>query len=231
MSDDRRYSDDEVARIFELAAKPDVSVRDTSGSEGTEGLTLAELQAIGREVGIAPEHIADAAMTLDAGASETPPHTDFGMEISVGRAVRLARAFTDREWAMLVSELRDTFRARGNEASSGDARQWFNGNLHARVEPTPTGYRFRVATLKGDAPALNRIAATGIVTGLVALVTLVSRGAPVGPAVVVGAMGAGAFAFNVVRLRRWSRERAEQMDYIVRRARALIGAGGGPAAE
>src|SRR5512138_3609105 len=154
MSDDRRYSDDEVARIFELAAKPDVSVRDTSGSEGAEGLTLAELQAIGREVGIAPEHIADAAMTLDAGASETPPDTDFGMEISVGRAVRLARAFTDREWAMLVSELRDTFRARGSEASSGDARQWFNGNLHARVEPTPTGYRFRVATLKGDAPAL-----------------------------------------------------------------------------
>ena len=225
MSEDRRYSDDEVAKIFELAAQPESPAPRAVGSDESHGLTLAELQSIGREVGIAPEQIATAAMTLDSAGTVAPPHTDFGMEISVGRAVPLGRAFTDREWAVLVGELRETFRARGKEESIGEARQWFNGNLQARIEPTATGYRFRVASLKTDAAPMNRLAAVGMVTGVVALIALALKGAPVAPGVLIGAMGAGALALNAFRLKRWTRERAEQMDYIVSRARALIGGG------
>ena len=50
---ERRYSDEEVAAIFARATETQESQprRNTPG----EGMTLAELQEIGREVGIAPE--------------------------------------------------------------------------------------------------------------------------------------------------------------------------------
>lgn len=227
MTDERRYRDDEIAEIFEAAAAetaapPERSRRDAGSAHG---MTLAELQAIGREVGIAPERIAEAARSLDRVPARAPRRRDFGMPISVGRTVELPRAPTDREWAMLVTELRATFNARGHEQSQGELRHWRNGNLHAFVEPTPTGYRLRLGTLKGDALALNRLGAGMTVVGLaMALAAFLVPGADVGAALPLGAMGAGAFGYNALRLPRWVREREEQMDYIADRARALIGA-------
>jgi hypothetical protein len=59
MSEERRYKEDEVKGIFEAAARE----RDSRGRAvvSPEGLTLAELQTIGREVGLAPDRIAEAA--------------------------------------------------------------------------------------------------------------------------------------------------------------------------
>ncbi len=68
MPDERRYQEDEVAEIFEAASVPAIS---RTGAPSQEGLTLTELQAIGREVGIAPERIAEAAASLVRSAS--PP--------------------------------------------------------------------------------------------------------------------------------------------------------------
>ena len=116
-----------------------------------EGLTLAELQAIGHEVGLPPERIFEAASALDRRREVPPSRTSLGVPISVGLTVDLPRAPTDREWDMLVAELRTTFRARGRVESTGGSRQWVNGNLHAYVEPTQSGYRLRMGTLKGNA--------------------------------------------------------------------------------
>jgi hypothetical protein len=222
MADERRYREDEVAEIFEAASAPVPSRRDASPSEG---LTLAELQAIGREVGIAPDRIADAAHALHQSPARIPRRTDFGMPISVGRTVELPRALTDREWGLLVADLRQTFNARGNESTHGATRQWTNGNLHAYVEPTPTGYRLRLGTLKGDGVALNRLGAGGIGMGLLVAMAplLAGAGTDLAGALWMGGMGAGAFAYNALRLPRWARERDEQMDYITERVRALVG--------
>ncbi|MGH7507171.1 MAG: hypothetical protein ACRELX_16065 [Longimicrobiales bacterium] len=231
MTDERRYHDNEVAQIFEAAAAPAISRR---GVRSAEGRTLAELQAIGREVGIAPERIAQAASSLERSTTPVPRRTTLGMPISVGRTLELPRPLTDREWALLVTDLRETFYARGSESSHGGVRQWSNGNLHALVEPTASGYRLRLGTVKGDAMAVNLLGAGAVLMGLIMILTMLlgeEAGGDLFGALMIAFMGAGAFAFNALRLPRWAREREEQMEYIVERARALISAGRGESEE
>ncbi|HEU0015412.1 MAG TPA: hypothetical protein VFQ45_17110 [Longimicrobium sp.] len=223
MSGERRYSDEEVAEILEAAA----SGRALS-SPG--GLSLAELQAIGGEVGIAPEQIAHAAAALDVRRTAMPARRHLGMPVTVGRIVELPRAPTDQEWEMLVAELRQTFGARGKDRSSGGLRAWTNGNLHAYVEPTPTGHRLRLGTTKGNAATLNGVGLFAILAGLVMLALQLATGdalAPTGAAdaliaLFVALLGAGALGANALRLPGWAHEREQQMEYIAARAQALL---------
>lgn len=221
MPDERRYREDEVAEIFEAAAR-----RGSRGGALTsgEGLTLAELQAIGSDVGLAPERIAEAAAALELRRSALRL-TDLGMPVSVRRAVDLPRPPTDREWEMLVAELRGTFDAKGREGSRGSMREWSNGKLHALVEPTGTGHRLRLGTTKSDAVPLNRMGATGLVMALLALLALFFTGElPDGLflPLVFAAMGGGTLAYNALRLPAWAREREEQMELVAAQALLLL---------
>lgn len=223
MTDERRYGEKEVAEIFEAAASP----RGPGGRalSSADGLTLGELQAIGAEVGIAPERIADAATALDLRRRAAPRRTLLGMPVTVGRTVELPRAPTDREWELLVAELRETFGAHGKDRSSGGLRAWTNGNLHAYVEPTESGHRLRLGTLKGNSVALGRLGIAGLVVGLLMLAVLLLTGAPTDDlemAALFALMGIAALAVNALRLPRWAHEREEQMEYIAARARTLI---------
>ena len=223
MTDERRYGEEEVAEIFEVAATPHGVQRHAPSS--ADGLTLTQLQAIGSEVGVPPDRIAAAASALDLRRGVHPRRTHLGMPISVGRTVELPRAPTDREWELLVGELRKTFGAQGKDGSSGNLRAWTNSNLHAYVEPTEAGYRFRIGTLKGDAASLNW---SGIGLMLLSAIILVARlitGQPMeelfGP-LLIGIMGASVFGYNALRLPRWVHEREEQMEYIAERVQTLI---------
>lgn len=221
MTDARRYNDDEIAAIFEVAASPRPAREQRPSS--ADGLTLAELQAIGREVGVAPERIAEAASALDRGAAAGPRRTYFGMPVSVGRVVDLSRAPTDREWELIVAELRETFGAHGHERSHGNLRAWTNGNLHALVEPTESGYRLRLGTLKGDAAPLMHVGLGGVLLGGV-LSFIVGFDPPPDYwlPLFVGGVGVLTLAYNALRLPRWAARREAQMEYIAARARALL---------
>jgi hypothetical protein len=240
MPDERTYREDEVAEIFEKAATARQGPA-AGALAPAQGLTLAELQAIGAEVGLAPERIAEAAASLEL-RRDAGRRSDLGMPVSVRRSIDLPRAPTDREWEMLVAELRETFNARGRVGSRGDVREWTNGNLHAYVEPTPTGYRLRLGTTKGDAVGLNRMGAFGLVMALVWLVVLFLSGALSEAAFVplmLAVMGGAALAVNALRLPGWAQEREAQMERVAARARSLLGAapepedaaGGGVPAE
>jgi len=222
MTDERRYADDEVAEIFDAAAADPPRSRALTPAEG---LTLGELQEIGREVGIPPERIAAAASALEGRRGALPRRASLGMPIAVGRTVDLPRAPTDREWEQLVAELRETFRAHGRVGSMGDLRSWTNGNLHANVEPTEEGYRLRLGTLKGDAVAFNRLAMAGIAGSLILAVLFLLTGSlaqDLDVAAIIGAVGAATLVYNAARLPGWALEREEQMEHIAARARALI---------
>lgn len=223
MTDERRYSDEEVAEIFEAAATP----RDAGGRSlaSADGLTLAEVQAIGSEVGMSPDRIADAASAIDLRRNALPRRTDLGMPVSVARTVDLPRAPTDREWSLLVGEMRETFNARGRDRSGGGLREWANGNLRASIEPTEDGYRFRLGTRKGDAMALNRMGVAGMLMGLVMLLVLFLQGSLAQELFVPALLalgGAAALTSNALRLPGWAQEREQQMEYIAARAQALI---------
>jgi hypothetical protein len=212
---ERRFNEAEVSAIFERATEaPRVEQgQSTSG----EGMTLAELQTIGQEAGIAPERIAAAAKSLDH--MPRAPRRIFGLPMGVERTVELNHRLSDEEWERLVVLLRETFKARGRVASEGSLRQWTNGNLQALVEPTPAGQRVRLRTFKSDGPprmagglAMLGIAATGLTVALLGGAggdtgTLAAFGA-------LGAMGATLIGTAIVGLRRWARLRQQQMEEV-----------------
>lgn len=223
MTDERRYADDEVAQIFEAATSH--APRPGRAITTREGLTLAELQSIGGEVGIAPERIAEAAASLERSGAPLARRTQLGVPVGVGRTVDLPRAPTDREWHLLLSELRRTFGAHGKDRSDGELRAWANGNLHAYIEPTEDGHRLRMGTTKQNGVAMGwlgiMIMAMAIAFFLVAVATGGSTDTYV-VAAAIAAIGAATFGANALRLPGWAREREEQMEHIAARALVLI---------
>src|SRR5882762_4041410 len=147
---ERRYNDKEIAAIFRAATEegPQSLPREVARDEG---LTLAELQAIGGEVGIPSDAVAQAARAVDVrlGAAS---RTLFGLPIGVARTVNLNRRLTDEEWERLVVQLREVFNARGRTRVDGSLRQWTNGNLQVLLEPTETGHRRRRHDCKRRTP-------------------------------------------------------------------------------
>ena len=211
---ERRYSDEEVAAIFAQATEgPQTPLPQSSRDEG---LTLADLQEIGREVGIAPDAVARAARAVSL-RPQAASQTFLALPIGVERTLTLNRSLTDAEWEQLVGELRTTFRARGVASSQGSLRQWTNGNLQALLEPTATGDRLRLSTLNGYARTLmtGGIAMIGI-SAAVAIAAAVSGGIghEISRLVLLSLIGFGMFANGALRLPSWARLRGRQMDAI-----------------
>src|SRR3954447_22506965 len=148
-----RYSEDEVAEIFRLASE--LEQRDPPVVGARYGMTLAELQEIGREAGLDPELIARAATAPQARAVAN--QRVVGLPVGVGRTVDLGRAMDDAEWDRLVVDLRETFDARGVVRVDGTLRQWSNGNLQVLVEPVASGHRVRFKTVNANARAFMGI--------------------------------------------------------------------------
>ena len=65
MADERKYQDDEVREICDPAVGGDRIGPPAAPVEG--GLSLAELQEVGLEVGMKPERIAEAALAIEMG--------------------------------------------------------------------------------------------------------------------------------------------------------------------
>ncbi len=215
---ERRFSDDEVAAIFERAAHAQHTAQPQLMSG--DGMTLADLQEIGREVGIAPALVAQAVTALDH-AGRPASRSFLGLPIGVGRTIQLGRNLTDAEWERLVVDLRDTFDARGTVRQDGALRQWTNGNLQALLEPTANGHRLRLRTLKGNARSLmgTGLAMLGItvvmvLTNLVAGAGLAEAARPIA---FLSALGLGMLGAGAVGVPGWARLRARQMEEVAAR--------------
>lgn len=218
----RTYDDEETREIFAIAARRELA--EPRPASAAQGLTLSELQDIGREAGLDVAEVARAAAALDARAVQGPERTSLGMPIEVTRIVPLPRAPTAAEWEQLVGELRTTFRARGRVASQGGIKEWANGNLHACVEPSGSGYRLRLGTLNGQARSLNVVGGVGLFAGVAALAGAMGGGAAqdlIVPGMIAGSAVA-AFGANFLRLPRWADTRRRQMDFIAARIAAIM---------
>jgi hypothetical protein len=222
MSEERRYQDEEIRAIFGAAAQAPETADRAIAAGG--GLTLSELKEIGTQVGIAPERVTAAALALDRPPPVPARRSVLGLPLAVGRTVDLPRALDDREWAILLGELRQTFGARGRAETHGELREWTNGNLHAYVEPTETGYRLRLGTMKGTTFPLLTAGLAAMSSGLYGWLASGPAEAMAGPAVMV-AFGGAAIGGALLRQAGWAREREQQMDYIVSRVQALLESG------
>jgi hypothetical protein len=216
---ERRYSEEEVTAIFERAAEAQQTTRRQVASG--EGMTLADLQEIGREVGIPPESIANAARSLDH-SSSAAARKFLGLPIGVGRMIDLERRLSEEEWERLVVDLRETFDARGRVRSEGAFREWTNGNLQALLEPTATGQRLRLRTVKGSSRSLM-VGGLGVLGIAAASLVATALGGGLGDAGSLGSVGTlavtglGMFGFGALRLPAWARLRRQQMDGVAAR--------------
>lgn len=129
---ERRYDDDEVRTIFERAADRQEQARTAArrgGEEAADGLSLAELQEIGRAAGIDPDHIAAAADGLDRGAlTRRPAAPPVAPSAPSGQPLlmesRSVPGVDDATWERLVDALRREYRVAGISGQVGRVREW-----------------------------------------------------------------------------------------------------------
>jgi hypothetical protein len=218
---ERRYTEEEVSEIFARASEKEQATRRLLPAN--EGMSLAEIQEIGREAGLAPDLVAHAARSID---QPRPPQTPtlLGLPLGAARTVRLERRMTDDEWERLVVDLRETFSARGVVRVEGSLRSWSNGNLQALVEPDGEGQRVRFRTIKGNArPTIfGGLAMIGVSAAMLAWQAM-SNGLNQAGAVELGivALGGAVFAaWGALPLKGWATLRQRQMDELADRLAA-----------
>lgn len=221
MSVSRRYDEQEIAEILQRATEADAAAPPPAA--GT-GLTLAQIQEVASEVGIAPARIEHAARSLDL-PKASPPARFLGAPRSVARMVPLVRPLSDDEWMRLVVILRETFGAKGTVESIGPLRTWYNGNLQVHVEPWEGGHRVRMSTFKGNVTELTIMGSLFLfMATLTGLLIYFKKGMDVGliMSAMFGALGLGVIGSTRLALPFWADRRAAQMEEIAERIPRLL---------
>lgn len=210
---ERRFNEEEVAQIFERAAEAQQVRQQQLPSR--QGMTLTELQEIGRQVGISSEELATAARAIELRPQPTSRNL-LGVPIGVGLSVDIGRKLTQEEWERFVADLRETFDARGVVRQEGNLRYWANGNLQALLEPVGTGDRVRLRTVKGDAAGriIGAVGFAAIAVGAFVAQSIGVDAASLGSFMLLGTAGAAAFGFGALRLPAWARLRRSQMENV-----------------
>lgn len=218
MAEPRRYDDQEIEEILRRATEEDAGTPSAAPRGGT-GLTLAEIEGIGAEVGIAPGRIAAAAQALERTGRPAEVDRYLGAPRSVSRTVYLDRPMTDAEWGRLVGDLRETFDAKGKVEHTGNLRSWSNSNLQIHVEPHGDSWRVRMSTRKGSATQFTMMAtvfgAMGLFMAFEAL--LGGGGESVADAALFLAVAVGTIGWIRATLPGWAATRAEQMEGLAER--------------
>jgi serine/threonine protein kinase len=194
----------------------------------TSGYRLHTVIEAAEEAGIPQRYVARAAeeqglVQAAASLGEVGSLTSrkfFGLPIGVGRTIDLDRKLSEDDWDRLVVDLRETFKARGTVRQDGSFRQWTNGNLQVLLEPTASGHRVRIHTVKADARAW--MMGSLVTLGIAAVTTIAAVvGGPIHADLTVAAemavLAAGQFAIGAIRLPGWARLRRKQMEEISRR--------------
>lgn len=227
MPPDRGFSDDDVSRIFARASELDADVPADQHAPGQaitpaegepQGLTLAELQAIGAEAGISASAIARAVHELSVGApSRASVQRWAGIPVGLRQELHLDTPVTGEEWTHIVVQLRATFDARGTLREQGAFREWSNGNLQASLEPMDTGHELRLRTRNGNASAL--LAMAGGLAGFAAMLSLLGVAADRPKAFVIaamiGAIGVAMGGWQLIALPRWATVRSQQFREVL----------------
>ena len=139
---DRRFTEDEAQRVFARAA-----ARQHAHAPPPDGLTLAELQAIGREAGLDPEQI---AAVVAEGEAEADAHDLWhGVPVRAARTRLLPARVSDTDWEAIVDALRSEFNVSGSAGQIGRRREWSSeagstSGYHVTVEPRDDGDLVRI---------------------------------------------------------------------------------------
>lgn len=222
-----RYSDQEVAEILDHAATTPV---ERPRARHPAGLTLAQVQEIGAEIGLPADRVAEAALAVARRPSAAVrPRRLFGRPRSVHRVVHLDRNFSDEAWGRFVVELREAFGAEGTVTSHGPLKSWTAPNVAVHVEPDGDGFRVRMQVTNVEVVE-HALAGTALLLPAVTAGLALASGEITGAGVPVlatlgatlGALGAVVLAWAWRRLPKWARGRAATLDALAGRIGELV---------
>ena len=138
-----RFSEDDARRIFARAAE-----RQHADDQKPTGLSLAELQEIGRAAGLDPEHVVAAVAEVQGGEGlgAAPPATFLGVNVEPSATRVIPGPLTDEMWGRMVSRVRSVFNTVGVTSDVGATREWQGtntqgglSNLRMTASPTEGG--------------------------------------------------------------------------------------------
>ncbi|MEM1093300.1 MAG: hypothetical protein AAGJ10_01760 [Bacteroidota bacterium] len=224
MASPRRYSEEEIAVIFQKAVEAQETARRQRAPE--RGLTLDELKAIGAESGIDAAFIAHAAHAVHVQPAETDQVTYLRVPIGVSHTIDLPGPLSEANWHRLVAECQAAFRADGKQRLTSTMREWYNGNLRITVEPSESGHRLRMRTTKGDAKSLLSMSGVFFLMGLLfALSQFLPNGGGDGlPEIgfMFLFMGLAMGLVSALQQPSWARKREQQMAMLAKKATAWV---------
>lgn len=165
----KRFTEADAQRIFALAAE-----RQHESGQDETGLTLEELEEVGRAAGLDPAFVREAAM--DALRPETTGTTRriLGMPLEIRRERFIRGTVTDEAWAQAVVEMRRQFNKPGLVTDIGPLREW-RSDVGENKQPvtvtlTPERGGTRIVVEQSQTQAMLGL---GIATGVNALMGVI----------------------------------------------------------
>lgn len=156
---ERRFTDDETAAILRRSAIQDDAQANTNS---IVGYTLAEIQAIGLEAGIDPQHIAESAAFV-----ESRERSDTSWFIGAPTACHfeyvVPRELADSQLLGLVDEVRLALDMPGQVSQVPGGLEWVEDT--DRPEPVWVSLRIQDGTTRIQLRSKKRLVAAAILSG------------------------------------------------------------------
>lgn len=225
MSTQRRFSEEEVGKIFEHATRVQNEASDKGHSK--DGLTLEDLQQIGKSTGIDPAYIAQAVVALGKDSQNARVKKHLGIPFEVSREIELPATFSEKDWESLVVHLREIFKGRGEIKQNGSFREWSYKNTHAFVEPAANGFKLKIESKSGDMKALLYAGLLYIFAAFFFYALLSGEPDPNMTTIytifsLILAGGLGMFVSPFIKQPRWVKKRESQLEEVCTRVAAAM---------
>ncbi len=239
---ERTYSEDEIADLIARAAERQ---RDARQRDDSPGLTLTEIERIGRDTGIDPEHLRAAAAEMDAGGrtlARQSGHTR--THVTVERWVDAP--LTPEAWEEAVAELQGRHgvdasfwlgqNSGGTVRQIGNAYEWRHTSslgVQTTVTASPRGdqTRLRLRQLVGLAsPTAEGIGYGAVLAGVAGMFGGIISGAALGAVLVFLLTWAGAALLITALDRRWRAGKLRDLEALADDLAPLLAAPVGGAA-
>jgi len=213
--DERRFTDEEVREILRRAVRTVPSHAVTR----SEGLSLAELKAIGQEVGIDPARLEDAARDLVSGRSDRSSLL-LGAPTVLALERRVEGTFDPKDTPEILSAIRRIMGRQGVASEIHGSLEWrAEGDTGARLITLST--RDGVMTISASANLNSAAAVTflpggilGVIVSVAGLSELLREGSVVGLVLFLGVIP---ILYPILRsiLRRVSDSEARKLQRVV----------------
>jgi hypothetical protein len=208
LSDDRRYSDEELARILEDATHSEV--HGEGRVEDSGGYSLSEIREIAREAGIDPEQVDRAAARLvaspEVGVEHRPARSSsFSRVIHEERVI--GRALNDGEMRALAKQVEMVLNEPGHSNVWGDWAEWRDLRNRLYVGIVRGGNRTRIRVIADQWPELRQGLAAIVLAIVIVASFLMSTLEPVAAVPIIAIAIAAALKF-------WGRQSAKSRSYL-----------------